>query len=53
LDTEPWEQPAPDQGANDPDGDISDQSKPPAGHKLASQPARDETNQQYDEQTFP
>jgi hypothetical protein len=52
MDAKSREHPATDEGADDPDDEIADQSKPRALHDLAGQPPSDNSDQQYDQQTF-
>src|SRR4051812_11912740 len=52
VDPELGQHPAADEGANDADDEIADQSKPRALHNLAGQPAGDDADQQDNQQTF-
>src|SRR5207249_2078238 len=52
VDAQPRKQPTTNEGAYDANGDVADETKPPPGNYFPRQPSCDETNQQYDEQTF-
>jgi hypothetical protein len=52
MDAELGEQPATDEGTNNSNDQITDQTKAGPSHDLAGQPSRDDSNQQDDEKTF-
>ena len=52
MDAESRQQPTTDEGANDSNDEIADDPKAGASHNLAGQPAGNEADQQYDEETF-
>jgi hypothetical protein len=52
ADPELRKQPTPDQGANNSDQEITDNSEPGALHDLASKPTRDDSDEQYHQKTF-
>src|SRR5260370_28662371 len=47
-----WQQPTADEGANDADADIGDKAVAGAADDLAGKPSRDQTDQQNDENRF-
>jgi len=53
VNTELRQQPCAEQGADNPDRDIADETKTVSRHQLSGEPSGNETNQQDDEQTFP
>ena len=52
MDAELRKQPAADEGADDSNEEIADDPEPGALHDLAGQPARNEADHQYDQETF-
>jgi hypothetical protein len=52
VDTELRKQPTPDEGAYDPNDEVTHNPKPGALNNLASKPSGNEANYQYDQETF-
>jgi hypothetical protein len=52
VDAELGQQPSADEGANDSDDEVADDSKSGALHEMTCQPSGNETDQKYDEETF-
>jgi hypothetical protein len=52
MDTDLRQQPVADEGANNADYKVADQTKACALDELAGQPSRNDANQQYDKKTF-
>jgi hypothetical protein len=52
VDAQPWQQPTAYQSADNPNGNVSDETKAGASHDLAGKPSSDKANQQNDEETF-
>jgi hypothetical protein len=52
MEAELWKEPTANEGACDSYEEVADDSKPGALHDLTSQPSGDETDQQYDQETF-
>ena len=52
LNTEPRQQPAPNEGTDDPDDEVTNKPKTGPAHDLTGQPAGDHANQQDHKKTF-
>src|ERR1700731_139948 len=52
MDPEPRQQPAPNEGTDDPDDEVTNKPKTIPAHDLAGQPAGDYANQQDNNKTF-
>jgi hypothetical protein len=52
MDTEPRQQPVADEGTYDPDQEVANNSEPRSPNDFASQPARNDADEQYDQQVF-
>jgi hypothetical protein len=52
MDTEPRQQPVPNQGTDNTDDEVADHAKPGPTHDLTRQPAGDHADQQDHKKTF-
>src|ERR1700676_1709418 len=52
MDAQLRQQPAADEGADNPEAGIGDQAEARAAHDLSGQPSRNQTNKQNDENAF-
>jgi hypothetical protein len=52
METELRQEPTADESADDSNEEVADDPEPGALHDLAGQPSGNETNQQYDQETF-
>jgi hypothetical protein len=52
MDSQLGEQPTADQGADDPNADVSNETVSGASYNMAGQPSRDEADEENDDKTF-
>jgi hypothetical protein len=52
VEAELGQQPVANEGANDPDEEVTDESEPGASHDLTRQPSGNEADHQYDKETL-
>jgi hypothetical protein len=52
VDAESRQQPPANEGSYDPDNEVTDEPKPGALHDLAGEPSCNESDHQYDKETF-